>query len=674
MKAGFYPKLAWNGIRKNGRLYFPYLLTGIGMVMMYYIVSYLSTSEALNVIPGGNVMEMILGFGCGVIAIFTAIFLFYTNSFLIRRRKKEYGLYNILGMGKWNLVRIQVWESVITAVVALSGGLLCGILFSKLAELCMQNVLKGDVSISFTVSVSSVYDTIRLFLAIFLLIFISSAAQIHVANPIELLHSENAGEKRPRANWLIAVLGLGILVLAYYIAVSIEEPVSALVWFFAAVVMVIVATYLLFLAGSVVICRILQKNRRFYYKTRHFVSVSSMAYRMKRNGAGLASICILSTMVLVMISSTACLYIGAEDNLHQRYVRDIVTDLYSSDPAKIADMRNEIDAVLQAHGQEPENIMEYDVINLAGYFDGSHVITNPSSMDNFELSTYDHVRYMYFVPIEDYNRLMGKNEHLEPGEVIVYPVNDSFSEDSIDLDVYGELTVKKQADSYIDDGESMISIVSSLYVFTPDYEMLEEKLGTLCDDAENQLAHPNHYYGFDLSCSDEKQIAVYQDIYQALRSAESALAGETVTVESLAEARGDTYILYGGLFFLGIALGIVFLTATVLIMYYKQISEGYEDQARFTIMQKVGMTKKEIRQSINSQILMVFFLPLVTAGIHLAFAFPLISKMLALFACRNTTLLIIVTAICYLVFALFYMIVYRITSRSYYHIVSSSEE
>lgn len=674
MKAGFYPKLAWNGIHKNHRMYFPYLLTCIGMVMMYYIIAFLSRSESLRTMKGGDTMQMVLRFGCGVIAVFAVIFLFYTNSFLIRRRKKEYGLYNILGMGKWNLTRIQIWESLITAVIALFGGLVCGILFSKLADLCMQNIMKDSASLSFSISLDAVLSTIILFVAIFALIFISSVIQIHVANPIALLHSENTGEKRPKGNWLLAILGVVLLAVAYYLAVSIEEPMSAMTWFFIAVLMVIAGTYFLFIAGSVVLCRLLQKNRRYYYKTKHFVSVSSMAYRMKRNGASLAAICILSTMVLVMLSSTICLYTGAEDSLRQNYPSDIMVTAAVSDEDVIADVEKEVNAILDTHGQTAKNILEYDALDLVCYCSGDQMIMDPSSMDNFDMSVYDKLRYLIFVPISDYNRLMGTNEQLKPGEVIVYAVNDFYDQDTLNIDVYGELKVKKQADHFMDDRAAMISIVSTLFVFTPDYDKLNETLSSHLDSSGNSLTTSLHHYGFDLNCSDEKESAIYTDIKKALQGADSAFDDISIRTESIAQARIDYYSLYGGLLFLGVILGLVFLAATVLMMYYKQISEGYEDQMRFTIMQKVGMTKKEIRQSINSQILTVFFLPLVMAGIHLAFAFPLIAKILALFASQNTRLLTVVTIICYLVFALFYMIVYRITSRSYYQIVSTGSE
>lgn len=332
MKRNLYPKLALLGIRKNRKTYGPYILTCIGMVMMFYIISFLSTNPAVSEMRGGDMLQSMLGLGCGVIGVFSLVLLFYTNSFLIRRRKREFGLYNILGMGKRNISRILIWETLFIAIGSIVFGLFCGILFSKVAELCIAWFLDTNVSFGFTISGNAVSTTLWLFLIIFLFILFHSLHQVHVSNPVELLRSEAVGEKPPKANWFLAAVGIVLLGGAYYLAVSIEDPVSAIIWFFVAVLMVIGATYLLFIAGSVTFCRLLQKKKKYYYKTNHFISISSMLYRMKRNGAGLASICILSTMVLVMISSTACLYIGSEDSLRSRYPRNIVVDTYSVDP------------------------------------------------------------------------------------------------------------------------------------------------------------------------------------------------------------------------------------------------------------------------------------------------------------------------------------------------------
>lgn len=678
MKKGFYSKLAWTGIRKNKKLYTPYILTCIGMVMMFYIVSFLSISDILNSMPGGDTMQMMLGFGCGVIGVFALIFLFYTNSFLVRRRKKEFGLYNILGMGKWNLARVLLWESLIIAGISLAIGLFFGIVFSKFAELAMINILSAEITFSLTIAPQAIIQTLALFAGIFLLILLNTLRQIHLTNPIELLHSENVGEKPPKANWFFALAGVVILGGAYYLAVSIEDPIMAMLWFFVAVIMVIVATYLLFISGSVAVCRILQKKKNYYYKANHFVSVSSMAYRMKRNGAGLASICILCTMVLVMVSSTVCLYIGTEDSLRAYYPRNICLDTQASKISTIASettdrIRELSDQVLLENGQEGKNTLDYRVAEFPGYISDGVVQTDQSSVPTFQLSAYSDVWQVFVISLDDYNRLMGQQETLRDDEVLIYTtIENGYTEETIAIDNAKPMKVKKAVTHFTDNGIDAVETVPSLYIFVPDLEQYLAPLMDATDDNGNPAIELHWFYGFDLECDDEIQIQIYRQIQNGLGQLSFSSEDDSFVIqcESVANERQVFYGLYGGLFFLGILLGVVFIFAAVLIIYYKQISEGYEDQSRFEIMQKVGMTQKDIRKSINSQVLTVFFLPLIAAGIHLCFAFPLISKLLTLFNLTNLYLLILTTIACYLIFTLFYMLVYKITSKAYYSIVS----
>ncbi len=703
MKKAFYPKLAWMGIQKNKRLYVPYILASMGMVMMYYIVAFLSTSSALELIPGGTVLQGMLGFGMFVIAVFSLLFLFYTNSFLTRRRKKEFGLYNILGMGKWNLARILVWESLMNAVISMGGGLLAGIVFSKFAELGMVNLLMGEITFSFSLGVKAIAETLKWFSIIFLLILLHTLWEIRGASPMELLRSENAGEKPPRANWILALAGFIILGAAYYLAVSIQHPVDALVWFFVAVIMVIIATYLLFIAGSVTICRLLQKNKNYYYKTNHFVSVSSMVYRMKRNGAGLASICILCTMVLVMLSGTVCLYAGTEDSLRSRFPRNIVLDTsFSSmeimESGQMDQIREISRQALEKTGDgklTAKNIMDYRLAEFTGVIAHGKINTYDEGVYAFQMNSAANVWQIFMVPLDDYNRMMGQNETLEPDEVLIYTTKADYTEDTIAVNDGEAKRIKKIVPGFVDNGVDAAQIIPSMFIFVPDLEAAAGPLEGLVDGRDYPIMELHWNYGFDLDCGEEMQTQVLEEIEMALypKQAEGDMDQETadaaegsandvgnagegepafsVNCEGVARERAEFYGLYGGLFFLGILLGVVFVFAAVLIIYYKQISEGYEDQARFEIMQKVGMTEKDIKRSVNSQVLTVFFLPLIMAGIHLAFAFPLVHKLLILFSLTNLKLLLAVTVCCYLVFTLFYMLVYRITSRGYYHIVSA---
>lgn len=668
MKALFYPRLAWTGIKNNRRLYLPYILTCIGMVAMFYIMLSLSTGVFLDKMRGGTTLGSVLGLGAGVIGFFAVLFLFYTNSFLIRRRKKEFGLYNILGMGKRNIAKVLFSETLILAAVSLVFGLILGAALSKLAELGLAYFVESDAGYDFTVYPTAMGYTVLLFICIFLLLFFKSVGQVGLSNPVELLHSESVGEKPPKANWVFGVLGIVILAAAYYISVTIEQPVAALGWFFIAVLMVIAATYLLFIAGSVLLCRILQKNKRYYYKPNHFVSVSSMAYRMKRNGAGLASVCILITMVLVMIASTSCLYFGKNDVLRSQYPHDFnfTVDFGTLDEVtqeNIDKTKAGIDAFMDKNGG----------ISF-GICGKSDRVTGELSDGVFYMGddVYDpeHSTFLYIIDLADYNRNTGSSYRLNDGEALVFASSRTYDHDTIRIEGGREYKVVK-SDGTIDfiRDTDMLGF-SAVYIVVPDFYSSAEDLLQATEKQGVSQPWLQWRYQFDSPADYLTQLEIEEGIWDVIAQAHSGGYG----LSSLAGARDDFYGSFGGLFFLGIMLSIVFIIAAVLIIYYKQVSEGYEDQSRFEIMQKVGMTKKDIRKSINSQMLTVFFLPLLFAIVHLGFAFPMINKLLLLFGLDNLGLLLLTAAISALVFALFYIIVYRVTSNAYYSIVSGAKE
>ena len=671
MRMGFYAKLAVNGIRKNARLYVPYLLTCAGMVMMFYIVSYLQDTPVLAGIRGGEEMQAMLSLGSGVMGVFGAIFLLYTNSFLIRRRKREFGLYNMLGMGKGNIARVLFWEALLVLAGTMVIGLAVGVAVSKLAELLLVNIMHGNVTFTFTVSPRAMLLTAAVFCVIHVLLLIKALLQIRTASAVNLLRSESAGEKPPRANWVLAILGLILLAVAYYLAVTIKQPLSAMAMFFVAVILVILATYLLFIAGSVAICRMLQKNRRYYYKARHFVSVSSMAYRMKRNGAGLASICILSIMVLVTVSSTTGLYFGSEDSLRSRYPRDITLIAKAEDVSMLSDEKRDaarelVDAYVAEHDATAHNFRDFRVVSVTGAMKDGAITTDPQEAG---LHITDSTIYQVnFLPLPDYNRICGTNETLADDEALISLKRGDYGWDSISVDSKVAYRTRKAPVVFQESGMAAVDVVDTIYVVVKDLQGLQPLL------QGNTLFTQQWEYGFDSMLSDEDQWEMTYQMDVELSDGLHRLGMKYVYLEGMAENRYDFYGTYGGFFFLGILLSIVFLFAAVLIIYYKQISEGYEDQKRFEIMQKVGMTRKNIRKSINSQLLTVFFLPLVGAGVHLAFAFPMIRRMLILFNLTNTRLLVETTGITFLAFALIYTLVYRKTSNAYYAIVSGEGE
>lgn len=683
MKVGFYPKLAWEGIRKNNRLYFPYILTGSVMVMIYYILSFLIESPAIAHMPKSSILLTVLPLGCGVIAVFSLLFLFYTNSFLLRQRYREFGLYNILGMDKRNISKIMLWESVFVAVFAIASGLVAGIALSKISELALLNLLNMEITFDFSIGIKSLYQTPLCFGVIYLLLLFNSLVRVRRAKPLELMKSNKVGERVPKRTWIYALIGVVFLAVAYYLAVSIKNPVRALTTFFGAVLLVIGGTYLIFIAGSVVFCKLLQKNKKYYYKPNHFVSVSSMVYRMKRNGAGLASICILLTMVLVMISSTTSLYFGVEDSLKNRYPSGVnITARFDNINGISDETLDMLKNKIKEHCGGNADLTGVRACQTSGLFteDGIKIMLD-DSMD-VAFNSYDNIGYLSVISLEDYNSMMDLNKTLADDECLIYSERLSFEWDTFTMEFGETYKVKERLGDFKTNGDLNGMVMPTVYLVVKDLYSFAEPVRGLENFAGDPMMVYNWTCGFDLDTA-EAEITARSNIYEMfknLRLEENtdnypfSSQGYSFSVESRELNRNGIYDLYGSLFFLGIMLSIVFILAAVLLIYYKQISEGYEDHSGFEIMQKVGMTKKDIRKSINSQMLTAFFMPLVFAGIHLTFAFPVISKILMMFGYDNTLLNAVANLVCFAVCGLFYAIVYKITSNAYYTIVSGRKE
>ena len=660
MKMSFYPKLAAGNMKKNARTYVPYMLTCIITVAMYYIVKSLSQNPGVKEMIGGGYLSELMFIGSHVVALFAVIFLFYTNSFLVKRRKKEFGVFNILGMEKRHLAWVLGWETAYLALGSLVLGLLLGIIMDKAMYLLVGKIIGGGVSLGFFVSARVIGQTVQIFAVIFLLICINAIRQVHVADPIALLQAGNAGEKEPSTRWLLALAGLVSVGGGYYIAVTVSDPLASLLLFFVAVVLVIIGTYLLFTAGSIALLKILRKNRKYYYRTRHFVSVSGMIYRMKQNAVGLANICVLSTMVLVMVSTTTSLMIGMEDVVRERYPADIMVYFKEDAPQGNQAYIEAIRALQRERGLAVKNEMAYLYLGLSASneykYEESHEIGVTSALDSMD--------ELFLITLDDYNAVMKERKTLEEDEVMVYSNRTSF-----DIPVFRllgrEYRVAEKLDSFVGNGQYSANMSNTIYIVVPDREALLEIY-----DAQRELLGENargirQVYGFDMDADEEEQNAFYNDLLDCM-----AQNGISAVTEARAEAKSSFISLYGGLFFIGVFLGVLFVMATVLIIYYKQISEGYDDRERFSIMQKVGMSRDEVKSAIHSQVVTVFFLPLIVAGIHVTAAFPLISKLLVLMQLTNTKLFIACTGACFLVFAVMYVFVYNLTARTYYRIVS----
>ncbi len=663
MRKGFFPRLAATGLKNNRQTYLPYFLTCTGTVMMFYNMCALTYHT--STIQDGN-LSSIMGVGMGVTAIFAVIFLFYTNSFVIKRRKKEFGLYNILGLEKKHIGITMFFESLYVYLGSTALGVGLGILFNKLVTLILYRILNFDPNFQFEVSVRAIFYCIALFAGIAVVNLLFNLLQVQLARPVQLLQGSSAGEKEPKANWFIAILGVLTLGAGYWIALTIASPMDALAMFFVAVILVIIGTYLLFCAGSIVILKLMRKNKKYYYKPAHFTTVSGMIYRMKQNAAGLASICILSTAVLVMISTTVSMFVGMEDVLHTRFPQEIdisATYLPGADFDREALLSYVEDTVTEA-GRQTENLEVFDSLTVSTQREGNTFVSGSDS----DVSSA--IYLLVFLSAQDYTALTGEQVSVGDGEI--YAFGDVFeSREAADwesIEIFGNPFrlagtggMSPEMGTYAAYlAEVCYLVVEDLDAAVPVASAAQAEYGDLIDPFTCHIA-------FDTDGTEEEKAALAQTLSQ-IRNMGFPEAQE-ITFSSMELSRDSFFDLYGGLFFLGIFLGALFLMATVLIIYYKQIVEGYDDKERFAIMQKVGMSRREVKGTVRTQVLIVFFIPLLAAAVHIAVAFPILTKLLALLNLQNVSLFGVCTVCTVLVFALIYAIVYSMTAKVYYRIV-----
>ena len=673
-----YLKLALDGVRKNHRLYFPYILIGSVMVMMHYILAALSSTPMLRQFEGGGFLRSMLPMGMWVVVIFAAFFLFYCNSFIIRQRNRELGLFSVLGMSRKNLSLLMLTENLLTAGASITLGMLLGIALEKLAELGMVRLIAEEISCEMRIDGISVIRTAVLFGGIYLLLTLRAIFRVWRTDPLHLLQSTAVGEKPPKANWFFALLGTGLLLWAYRMAVSIQQPLEALTTFFVAVVLVIIATYLLFIAGSVALCRLLQKNKRYYYKPNHFISVATMVYRMKRNGAGLASICILLTVVLVMLSSTLSLCIGAEDAILTTYPHDVLIETHIPSREQMTEENYAARrALLRELAPEQVNVQEYVRGSVSGMFTEDGIIIDAGALEDLSMVVMENIGMVYIVSQQDFEQLTGRTYTLAADECLLLTSRMDYAAHTFTLQGGAPLRVQAVMPDEWQLGADAMNMFPALTLVTPDFAGVTAHLAiddnNYASGMEMLLAW---CYAFDVPGGAESQLALYDPLMNHVRDLSFLRrhGGYSFSLSIREMKRVGFYGMYGGLFFIGIMLSIVFIAAAVLIIYYKQVSEGYEDQKRFAIMQKVGMTKREIRRSINSQVLTVFFAPLLLAGLHLIFAFPLMWKLLMMLNFSNMPLMIVVTACSFVVLGVMYAVVYKMTSNVYYTIVSGKQD
>lgn len=656
MLKSLYRKLALVTLRNHKENYLPFIFSSIGITAMHLILYALYKSPELSVLSGMATMQSILEMAVYINGFFALVFIFYTNNFLMKRRKREFALYNMLGMEKRHLIKILAWETLIIGCLGISFGVFFGSLLYKLAESLFLKIIQFPLSESYLPAFSAIIHTVALFGIIFMLNFIGSLLQLYFTRPAEMMRQSKAGEKPPRINWFYSLSGIVCLALGYYLAIKSESPIRAIPQFFVAVMLVVIGTYFNFQSVSILVLKLLQKSKGYYYQTRHFTSVSGLIFRIRQNAMGLANICLLSSVVLVMISSAVALHFGAEDIIRHRYPRNVLINMSQANLEQIVRIREvmaQTSDKLKIRTHQELSFRHLDLVSKMQIQEDKLLV---KEADPSKVFTEDGYLQFLFIPLEDVKDSLAKGIQLREDEVYIFLPKAKLEAKKL---VLGDREYKITGISSKSAHQEFLmeDIILNAYVVLPNLhavEMISEYLFK-----EQKIAYLS---SFDLEADRQGQLNYYEQL-------KTKLSGEDIQVEGAEAARIDFHIVYGGIFFTGVFLGLVFLVAVVLIIYYKQLIEGYEDRKRYEIMQKVGMSDQEVKQSIRSQVLIVFFMPLIMAGIHLCFAFPILSNLLILFNMNNTRLFLINVLCVYFAFAAVYLLVYTLTSKVYYGLV-----
>ena len=666
MRKGLFLKLAVSNIKRNKGTYIPYMITCICCIAMTYMMFFVTQSKDLSVqVPDSAMVTSIMFLGIAVIYIFSFIFLLYSNSFVMKRRQKEIGLYNILGLEKGHIMKMMAVETLLTSVISIIGGIAAGILGSKLALLLLLKILHVPAQLGFYVCVPGIIVCAVMFLPVVIVTLFRNVHRVRLSQPIELLRSGNTGEREPKAKWLMALLGFLCLGSGYYIAVTTKSPVTALGLFFAAVLLVMAGTYLLFTAGSIAVLKVMRWKKSFYYKTKNFTSISGMIYRMKQNAMGLASICILSTGVLLMLSTTVSLNMGIEDSLSDMFPYDAGFTFNNVTFEEVPRLRKAFDEAVEKEKVPYEEKVTQIILDIS-------IARNGNEMEILTRDTAAsaNVEYLTVVPEEEYEKISGKTVELKPGEILAFQENGGKGNIALNGVAYKVKEWLEEKPTY--DRGNNIFYKTTIVVTKEDLQKMDALQKELIGKDRGYLKLE---FGLYIEGGKEADIKYGYLIREDLEPLTETLKGEEDSVSpwfqsSIREEHYRSfYTLNGGLLFLGIFLGFIFLVGAGMIIYYKQMSEGYEDKERFEIMQKVGMSRKEVKSAIRRQILMVFFLPLLMAVLHIIMAFPMISRLLGLLGMMNTELYILCTAGTIVVFAVIYAAIYMCTAKSYYKIV-----
>ena len=668
----FYSKFALNNLVKNKRFIVPYVLSTIFTIMSFYILSSLAFGDNLNKLPNGiEATKQVLSFGIIVIALFSVIFLFYTYSFLVKRRVKEFGLYAVLGMTKKQIAKILVLETIFIAITTLVVGIGLGILFDKLMLLVLLKLFSATVTFGFSITPIAVVFSVLLFGGVYFLLLLYTVIKIARLRIVALLKDENKGEKEPKSRWILAIIGLALIGYGYYTAQTVQNPIKAITVFFFAVIAVIIGTYLVFMAVSITVLKIMKNNKNFYYKPKNFISVSGLLYRMKRNAVGLANICILSTMVLVTMGTTSALYAGMEKSYNERFPRQLMVAGYNSTSEKLKEIENNAKLSAKEAGTEVEDMVSYNSVPIVG-----RLVEDKFNFESNIGIDLSNVKMIVVLELKDYNKTANKNKTLESNEILLHiDKKGNYNHNNISLNGSDYKIKEKLSEFPGAIGSAAANIIDTYYVVVKDNKEAEKIAAQLAARMEELSKEDAKSRGIITTGAPTVQNYVAFNIKDTTKEAKVIESFKKLEKQVGIEIEGkdENKLTFRGVFasflFIGVFISLIFVTSQVVIMYYKQISEGYEDKGNFEIMRKVGITDKQIKQSIRSQVLLIFFSPLIIATLHTIVAYPFIEKILRLFLITDNSIFLQALAVTIVVFAIFYLIVYAITSKIYYRII-----
>ena len=665
-----YRNLAGNALSKNKIIYVPYIISSMVMIAITFILSAISQDKQLRQVEGGVTLQIIMSVGIPIMLIIAFFFLMGVSRFVIKQRKKELGVYCILGMQKKHIIRLQFLENLYVYLLSIVSGTVIGFVIEKIVQLLFLKMYHLEADFSWNIQWKTLILITVAFAVFFLVFFIINAIGILTSNILEYMKEESKGEKQPKSKWILAIVGLIFLGSGYALSLNTKEGLKAIQYFGIAVALVIFGTFALFTAGSITLLNSLKKNKKFYYKTGHFISISGMLYRMKRNAANLATICIFATMVLVTMSSVTTLYSTINKLANEWYVTDFeITYVKAKTQAERDERESLLREAAEKTGVSIEQIYTYQSIDAFATVENGVISTAPSYRS-------DDISHVFIITEDVYDYVHETKLNLAKDEVGLF-TSASFSEDTIRFQpmtedyelsdaVSPDFRVRRIDDIPKINTGGAVMMTNGHYVLVVSDESVFESLKPYMCESSWIIDTERERVLINTSSSKQAQLAMYDELDQNWPTYKYDWV--TCKIDRVDELMG----LYGGLFFLGAFLSIAFLTITILNMYFSQLQQGYEDAKRFAIMRKVGLTRKEIKKSINSQIVVVFLLPLIVAVIHTAASYPMVNKILNLLGGCDASSFLLIVLICCLLFAVVYTIAYLFTRRTYLKMVSGA--